>query len=149
MFYCTYQFEILSFKKNTPKEIEESLWKNPKTGVSIFRTHSHFMISEFSAELILFFVIQVLLKKNLYDYVFDDSQIYKIIISLFILAIPIMIFDYYVISKNKRYLKFFQQFDQIPRNKIKIYMILCLLFYISLVILAIGSYIMFRNYVIF
>ena len=149
MFYCTYQFEILSFKKNTPKEIEESLWKNPKTGFSISSARSHFMLLELSVELILFFVIQVLLHKNLIDYVLDDPQIYKVIVSAFIFIPPTMIFDYYVISKNKRYLKFFQQFDQIPRSRIKIYMILCLLVYISLIILAIGSFTWFTNYKIF
>lgn len=149
MFYCTYQFEILSFKKNTPKEIEESLWKNPKTGFSTLRASSHFGILELSVESILLYVIQVLLQKNLIDYVLDDPSIYKVIISIFIFVTPTILFDYYVISKNKRYLKFFQQFDQIPRNKIKIYMILCLLFYISLIILGIGSFTWFTNYVIF
>lgn len=149
MFYCTYQFEILSFKKNTPKEIQESLWKNPKTGASILRTRSHFMLLEFSVELILLFVIQVLLQKNLIDYVLDDPQIYKVIVTAFIFVTPTMAFEYYVIFKNKRYLKFFQQFDQIPRSSIKIYMILFLLIYASVIILGIGSFTWFRNYVIF
>jgi len=107
------------------------------------------MILEFSVELILFFVIQILLKKNLMNYILENLQIYKVIATAFIIVTPTMLFDYYVISKDKKYLKFFQQFDQIPRNRIRLYMILCLFVYISLILLVIGSFILFRNYVIF
>ena len=149
IFYCTYQFEILSFKKNTPKEIEESLWKNPKSGASILRARSHFMLLGLSVELILLYVIQVLLQKNLIDYVLGDAQIFKVIVTAFIFVTPTMAFNYYVISKNKRYLKFFLQFDQIPRSRIKIYVILFLLIYASIIILGIGSFTWFTNYIIF
>ena len=149
IFYCMYQLEIASFKKNTPKEIEESLFKNPRTGSSLLGTSSHFGAFLLSAESILLYFIQVLLQKNLIDFIFANPPIYKILVSMFIMIIPSIIFEHYIIYKNKRYLKFFQQFDQMPRNKIRLYMILCLIVYISLIILAIGSFTWFTNYAIF
>lgn len=138
VYYCMYQLQIASLKKSTPKEIEESAFKNPKTGYSITRARIQFGALFLSIEIILINLLQVLLQKNLVNYILDN-QIYAIITAIF-LATSGSIFDYYVIHKNKTYLKYFQQFDQITRDKIIIYMILCLVASISSIILAIISF---------
>jgi hypothetical protein len=103
----------------------------------------HMGIILISIQVILFNIVQVLINKNLNNYIFDNEKLKFIAIVTF-LAISGII-NYALVFKDKKYLIYFDDFNKISRTTIMWYCIFSTFGYISLVVLTICSFSWLKN----
>lgn len=128
---------------NISDYVDKSAFNNPKSGVPITWAGILMGVLTINIELLLFNMIQIILKKNLLNYVLDNGN-YGLIFILSLL-IPGIVLDHFVLFKGKRYLIYFEEFDRIPRIKIKFYCLICLVAFLSVFALLIYSFTFFHG----
>ncbi|WP_321424448.1 hypothetical protein [uncultured Bacteroides sp.] len=111
------------------------MMNNPKHGSSIIWAGSGIGIISVLLTVSIFNVLQILLDlNNLYSIIFENI-LYTIIYLIFIIIPGYFICNKFLF-KNDKYLEYFNEFDQIPKNKKIIWGFITLL----LIIFAIGSF---------
>ena len=118
--------------------LDKQVFENPVAGNSITWARIHIGVLMMIVQVFIFILIQIIAKRNLFNYILDNSM-YKIIF-VFSLLIPGGIVDYFVFDKKDLYLKYFNEFDQIPKRRIWIYCLICLVAYLLLLALIIWSF---------
>lgn len=88
-------------------------------------------------------IVQVLINKNLNNYIFDNEKLKFIAIVSFLTISGII--NYALVFKDKKYLIYFDDFNKISRRTIIWYRVFFALGYISLVVLTIYSFSWLKN----
>jgi hypothetical protein len=109
-----------------------------KSGYALNRAALHISLIFLCIELISINFYQILINKNLIDHIFD-KDIYGII-AIILLLIPESTFNYFTLLRKKKYLGYFEQFNKIPKGKLKVYSAICVVVYFLLIALALLSF---------
>lgn len=143
----TYFLKIPTVKKAFEKKrnindiseyIEKSAFKNPETSVTIIWAGIHTGALLILAEYLGFNLIQISLKKDWMGYIMDND--FKGLVFIFSLIIPVIVINYFALFRNKKYLLYFKEFDEIPRYKLNLYCFFCMLAYLSMAVFLILSF---------
>lgn len=117
---------------------DDAVFDNPRSGQPIVWAGIQMGIILSSIQIILFNCVQVLIGRNLNNYIFDSEKL-KFVAIVSLLTISGFI-NYYALFKDKKYLIYFEDFNKIPRITIKWYCLFFGLGFISLIVLAIYSF---------
>ena len=118
--------------------IDKSVFYNTTNGIPIHWANIHIGNISVLLEILCFNVYQFVIKRNLLDNIMDNPK--YLIIAFIVFISPMAIFNYFVLSKNKIYLKYFEEFNKISAKKIYMYCVLCAIGYLVLVVLVIMSF---------
>ena len=129
--------------KDISDHIDEVVFSNNINGPSITWAGMHMSALIIGIEFLCFNLLQILFKINLLEKIFDND-LYGIFLILTLFIIGSLI-NYFTIFKEKKYLPYFDEFNKLPKNRIRLYCILCLIGYLSIEILVVVSFTWFRN----
>lgn len=118
--------------------IERSAFRNPETSVTTVWAGIHIGILLMCIEYFCIYLAELFLKKNwIYDALDNDTSALIFIFSLLIIETLI---NYFALFQKKKYLLYFDDFNKIPRNRMRFYCFICLIVYLSLGVLVIYSF---------
>ncbi len=129
--------------ENIPNYKDTSVFNDRKSGFALNQAAIHIGTILLSIELISINFYQILINKNLIDYIFDND-IYGIV-AIFFLLIPESTFNYFTLFRKKKYLGYFEQFNKMPKGKLKVYCTICVVVYFLLLTLTIFSFTWLAN----
>ncbi len=126
-----------------PRYVDDAVFDNPRNGQPIVWAGIHMGIMLISIQIILFNIVQVLINKNLNNYIFDNEKLKFIAIVTFLTISGII--NYALVFKDKKYLVYFDEFNKISRSTIIWYCVFFVLGYISLILSTIYSFSWLKN----
>lgn len=126
-----------------PQYVDDAVFDNPTSGQPIVWAGTHMGILLIAIQIIIFNIVQVLINRNLNNYIFDNEK-YKFIAILTFLTIAGVV-NYMIVFKDKKYLIYFEDFNKISRRTIICYCVFFALGYILLIILIVYSFSWLKN----
>lgn len=118
--------------------VSEKTLNNPGDGMNVtdagIQMGGILVLLEYS----LFNFTQGFLQKSLIQYVWEDKVL--LLLSIFLMLIPPGIFNYFALFKDDIYLRYFREFNKMPKEESSKYAWVTLLFLFSVVFILIISF---------
>lgn len=128
---------------NMAQYVDDALFNDPSHGQPIVTAGIHMGIILISFLITLFNLTQLVIHKNMNDYIFAHQGAEGL---LFVLYLTIAgVINYALLFRHKKYLTYFVAFNKISRSTINWYCTLAVIGYALMVILTIYSFTWLRN----
>lgn len=127
------------------KFVDKVVFDNRRFGFNIILAGAHagglLVLIEFG----LFMIAQTFLGDTLLRYI-STSSIYRYSFAIFFGLIVTGLFDYFTLFRKNKYLKYFREFDKMPRSKRLKYGWLCFLTVLMILLFFVGSLVLYCKY---
>ena len=123
--------------------VDDAVFDDPRSGQPIVLAGIQMGIILISIQIIIFNIVQVLIGKNLNNYIFDDEKLKFIAIVTFLTISGII--NYALVFKDKKYLIYFEDFNKISRRTIIWYCAFLAFGYILLMVTTIYSFLWLKG----